>query len=533
MNKKFFAIIVLAVAVLVVGALFAEGKFKKEEPVRIIENSSSTLWDGDVCVYQDGDLYGLADSEGNVIAKAQWARIEAFMNGYAVAAMSDGEFEDFSGEPVGSVEWGVIDSVGNTVIDYQFDYLEFSDDGEILAAQRDSRYGYINLKGEILVPFEYEYAYPFENGYARVGYQAEPDAGLSDAGRIYWGMIDTSGKTVIPMEYDSITYHESDGSFSAVTDGKTKYYTLNEEKLESIETVSGDILLEDYMPFDGEKVVQLDEAPTLQNWVAQGEKYPRLDGATALFPVYSAFVQAVYPETTRYQSIEESADPILTCTKTARAYSRLIDGEADLIFVAEPSDAQLQEAAENGVELELTPFGKEAFVFIVNEDNPLQSITVEEIRDVYSGQTTQWEELGAAELGEIIAYQRPKNSGSQTALEKLMGDTQIMAAPTERISDGMGDIVENIEYRNYPDAIGYSFRFYCTQMLESRVKLLKIDGIEASVENIRSGAYPITSTLYMVTRKGDVSESTQKFMAWVLSDQGAELIEKAGYVPLK
>ena len=69
-------------------------------------------------------------------------------------------------------------------------------------------------------------------------------------------------------------------------------------------------------------------------------------------------------------------------------------------------------------------------------------------------------------------------------------------------------------------------------MLESRVKLLEIDGVAPTVENIKNDAYPITNLLYMVTRKGDISESAQAFMDWVLSEQGAELIEKAGYVPI-
>lgn len=535
MRKKYFIIIIAAVLVLVAGALLMEGKLGKERKVVVFEDGEMPEGnDREVYIYTDDDRYGLAEADGTVIAKAKWARIRNFINGYAIAAVADGEVQDFSGELVGNFKWGVIDAGGNTVIDYQFEDMDFSDDGEILLAQRDGKYGYINLKGEILIPFEHEYGNAFQNGYARVGYQdVAPNSNLSDEGRIALGMIDTTGKLVIPMEYDSITYHESDGSFSATVDGQTDYFMLRDGEPEKVNMVSGDIVLADYLPFEGEKVVRLSEEPTLQNWVVQGEAYPRLDGATALLPVYSALAQAVYPETTRYQSVEENADPIITCSKTARAYERLISGEADVIFVAEPSDAQVQAAAEQGVEFELTPFGKEAFVFIVNEENPLQSITVKEIRDIYSGQTTQWEELGVAELGEIVAYQRPKNSGSQTALEKLMADTQIMEAPTEIISDGMEDIVENIEYRNLPNAIGYSFRFYCTQMLESKVKLLNIDGVAPSVENIKSDAYPITSTLYMLTRKNDVSDATRAFIEWVLSPQGAELIEKAGYVPLR
>ena len=140
------------------------------------------------------------------------------------------------------------------------------------------------------------------------------------------------------------------------------------------------------------------------------------------------------------------------------------------------------------------------------------------------------DELGIEGIGNIVAYQRPKNSGSQTALERLMGDTPIMEAPSEYISDFMDDILENIEYRNLPNAIGYTFRFFCTEMIGSDVKLLSIDGVEPSLENIRNESYPITSTLYMVTRKGEDNPNVQALIDWVLSEQGQKLVEKAGYV---
>ena len=205
-------------------------------------------------------------------------------------------------------------------------------------------------------------------------------------------------------------------------------------------------------------------------------------------------------------------------------------GSADVIFCAEPSAAQLEMAAAAGVEYELTPFGREAFVFIVQNENPLENITVEQIRQVYSGQVTDWSGLGVDGLGEIIAYQRPENSGSQTALEALMGDVPLMEAPGKWVASGMGDILEQVEYRNLPNALGYTFRFYCTEMEGSAVKLLAIDGVGPTVENIRNGSYPRTSTLYVVTRKGESNPNVQILLDWVQGLQGQTLVEASGYV---
>ena len=228
---------------------------------------------------------------------------------------------------------------------------------------------------------------------------------------------------------------------------------------------------------------------------------------------------------------EVNTEALITCTKTNRAYERLIQGDADIIFVAQPSDEELDMAAEEGVEFDMIPIGREAFVFIVNKDNPLDSITVDQIKGVYSGQITDWSQLGVQGIGPIVAYQRPKNSGSQTALKALMGDTPLMEAPKGVVAWDMGDILDTVEYRNLPNAIGYSFRFFCTDMMGSEVKLLAVDGVEPTEANIRNGSYPITSTVYAIRLKGNDNPNVVALLDWIKSPQGMELVEKSGYTP--
>jgi phosphate transport system substrate-binding protein len=86
-----------------------------------------------------------------------------------------------------------------------------------------------------------------------------------------------------------------------------------------------------------------------------------------------------------------------------------------------PSPEQRAEAAENGVTFNLTPLGYDAFVFIVHRDNPVDNLTSEQVRAVraiYSGEITSWKSITGVDE-EIIAYQRLKNSGSQTILERI------------------------------------------------------------------------------------------------------------------
>ncbi len=293
---------------------------------------------------------------------------------------------------------------------------------------------------------------------------------------------------------------------------------------DNIGTVAAEINIHEYAPFvEGSTVKKLDEEATL---AVKGD-LPVLDGATAMYPLYSAFVQAVYPENPAY--FEEGT--VLAST-TPYAYQNLFNGKADIIFVAAPSEQQMKMAEAKGIKLEMTPIGREAFVFFVNKKNPVNSLTLEQIRAIYAGEVKNWSEVGGKEDA-IRPFQRPQDSGSQTALQNLMGNVPIMEAPTEDIASGMGGIINEVaQYKNYKNAIGYTFRYYSTEMVgNDEIKLLAIDGIAPTEENIRNGTYPITSEFYAITAGTD-NPNTQKLLDWILSPQGQALIEKVGYVPI-
>ena len=286
-----------------------------------------------------------------------------------------------------------------------------------------------------------------------------------------------------------------------------------------------------YAPYAKDTLaVKLDEKPSL---VFDGLDLPKMDGATALYPVYAAFAQAVYPDLSRQQLVDIL--DLVSCSTTTYAYQNIVDGECDIIFVGGPSKEQEAYAEEKGVELVYTPIGREAFVFFVHPDNPVDSLTLDEIRGIYSGTITKWNELGASGLGKIRAFQRDEGSGSQTALLRfVMQDTPVMPAPKENVVTGMGGIVEQVSpYRNHKNAIGYSFRFYCTALMKDfDVKLLSIGGIPPTLENIENGMYPLASEFYAVTRS-DADEDTQKLLEWIQGPQGQKLVEKSGYTPVQ
>ncbi|MBO0600798.1 substrate-binding domain-containing protein [Sporosarcina sp. E16_3] len=277
-----------------------------------------------------------------------------------------------------------------------------------------------------------------------------------------------------------------------------------------------------YEPFsDHTKAVTLTEPSMLKI----EENLPIIDGATALYPVYAAFAQAVYPEK-KY----DQHDSEVMSNRTGEAYSNLVNGRADIIFALAPSDQQLEVAKRLGKELKLTPIGKEAFVFFVNEKNPVRSLTADQIKGIYAGDISNWKAVGG-KMKAIRAFQRPEDSGSQTALQHFMGDVPIMDPPVEDIASLMGTVIDQVsDYKNYNNAIGYTFRYYSTEMTKNNnIRLLAIDGVEPTKETIRAGTYPVTNELYAVTA-GSNNPHVEAFIGWVLSEQGQEIIEKTGYV---
>lgn len=295
--------------------------------------------------------------------------------------------------------------------------------------------------------------------------------------------------------------------------------------IEHIPTVNERYLnLEDYSPFDpATKAVSLNEPSMLK---IEGE-LPRMDGATALYPLYAAFAQATYPE--KHYSVRISE---VACSKTEEAYTNLIEGKADIIFCAGPSDEQIEKAKKKGVQLKLTPIGREAFVFFVNEKNRIRELTTQEIRAIYSGEIKNWVKVGGNNEP-IRAFQRPKNSGSQTMLEKIMGGKPLMTPLTHDVVITMGEIIDNTaDYKNFKNAIGYSFLFFATEMAKNRqIRLLAIDGVYPNRNNIKNGEYPLVADFYAVTA-GSQNPNLQRLIDWIRSPQGQFLVEKTGYTPI-
>lgn len=256
------------------------------------------------------------------------------------------------------------------------------------------------------------------------------------------------------------------------------------------------------------------------------DNLPVLDGAAALVPVYASIIHNVYPEgcvtydggkfsDDNFYGENFAKDSKMQYKNTVRGYKAIVDGDTDILFCAAPSDEQKAYAEEKGVELVYVPVGLEGFVFFVNEKNPVENLTTGQVRDIYGGKYTNWSQVGGPNRI-INPVTRLEGSGSQSAMNAFMGDTKIAPKSPLAIIGG---------------SIGFSFRYYMDGIVGNKgVKMLSLNGVYPSAENIQNGTYPIIAKFYAIYRADNENENIPVLIDWLLSDEGQTLIEKTGYV---
>ncbi len=253
---------------------------------------------------------------------------------------------------------------------------------------------------------------------------------------------------------------------------------------------------------------------------------PVLDGAAALVPVYASIIDTLYPEgcvtfeggefsDDNFYGENFAPDSAMQDKNTVRGYTAIVDGDTDILFCAAPSADQKAYAEEKGVELVYVPVGLEAFVFFVNENNPVDSLTVDQIRKIYAGEIRNWKDVGGPNRV-INPVSRLEGSGSQSAMNAFMGEYE--TAPKSPLAFSGA-------------SIGFSFRFYLDGMVANEgVKMISLNGVYPNAENIRSGQYPVIAQFYAIYRADNDNPNIPILIDWILSDEGQVLIESCGYV---
>ena len=250
------------------------------------------------------------------------------------------------------------------------------------------------------------------------------------------------------------------------------------------------------------------------------EDFPPLDGSTACIPLMAQMLAD-----TTGMDLEEARSSI-TVSTTAYAWENfgLYDTTTRMLVVYEAPDYVKEELQEANVELEQKPIGVDALVFIVNEDNPVQALTRQQLRDIYAGKITNWKDLGGVDA-KIVVISRDTSSGTFECWEELVMNKE-RVSPAALMQASNGAVVQAVS--NNKNAIGYVGLGY----LDKSTKGLKVNDVQASAQTALSKQWPIARELYIFT-DGQPAGVVKELVDYLLDPaKGQKSVREVGYVPL-
>ena len=289
----------------------------------------------------------------------------------------------------------------------------------------------------------------------------------------------------------------------------------------------------------------------------EGEKVEKHSGITRVVELGVERATLVRPE---------GGQEILAVSGTHDAYLNIIKGERDLAIIArKPSEDEKVLMKEHGVDLDIQTVALDAFVFIVRPDNPAEDLTLEQVRDIFAGEITHWNEVVDGPERAITPYTRDRNSGSQELMisrvmkdrpfaEHARDDSVVMAmvGPMRAMERDRFGISYSVHYYTRymaPDLFALSFHAAPRREHEtappaertrdveaedeapSRTRMLAIDGVMPGPETIADGSYPLIEPVYLVTRRDlDDDAPAARLRDWLLSPEGQAVVRKSLYV---
>jgi phosphate transport system substrate-binding protein len=233
----------------------------------------------------------------------------------------------------------------------------------------------------------------------------------------------------------------------------------------------------------------------------------------------------------RYMAANKDVTIQVTGGGSGTGISALINGTTDICNASRPMkpserDKLKQRFGTRGVEIKVAQDGLSVYV---NETNPVTELSLQQIREIYTGKITNWKSVGGPDA-KIILYGRENNSGTYVYFRDnvLQGDDY---SPAMQSLPGTAAVVNAVAKDKY--GIGYGGAAYGKGIREVKVKK---DGSSPafgpSLENVKSGNYPVSRFLYMYV-KNKPTGSMKQYIDWILSDEGQKVVTEVGYFPIR
>ena len=242
-----------------------------------------------------------------------------------------------------------------------------------------------------------------------------------------------------------------------------------------------------------------------------------IKGSTTVLPIAQAVLEA-------YMKDNKGVQISLSGGGSGEGIKALIDQSTDIADSSrEIKKEEIELAESKGVKPVAHVIAYDAIMPVVNPKNNVQGLSIDQLSQIYQGKITNWKEVGGADL-KIVVISRDSSSGTFDSWDNFVMK-KARVAPTAQMLASNGAVVTAVSKNKY--AIGYLGMGY----VNSSVKGLKVNGVMASAQTALSRQYPMSRELYMYTNgqpKGEVA----KFIAFIKSPKGQDIVKKEGFVPL-
>ena len=262
------------------------------------------------------------------------------------------------------------------------------------------------------------------------------------------------------------------------------------------------------------------------------EKWTDFPASAASFPL-----QSLLEDLQSEVSEPELQGRVELCGSTQAAWRtliRIVNPEPRMILAYAPSVEMIRELKGFDTRWKSEGIGYDALVMVSGRKNPVDSLTVQQIRDIYSGKITNWKEVGGHDEP-IRIFIQDQDSGLQTAFEhQIMQTVPIIKPQTEWFYERKGVAVERLaSFDGGSDALGFTSRALLEQIEASdKVKTIRVDNVPATMKTIEDGSYPLILEVYLATND-EHDRLIRQIRQWFETDRGRQLLREHNLVEKK
>ena len=244
-----------------------------------------------------------------------------------------------------------------------------------------------------------------------------------------------------------------------------------------------------------------------------------IEGSTTVGPIADGFAEVfkdMYP------------DVMITVNKSGSGTgaSALIDSRCDIATMSRfMKDSEFKDAVAKNVFPVAHAIAMDGVCVVLHPSNPVNALTTEQVRNIYTGKYTNWKQVGGADMP-IVVISRDTSSGTYDTFENFVMKEEKMASNVELVSTNPQMFARVESTRAAIGYVGFGF-------VKTGVKAVTLDGIKPSVQTILNGQYPVSRPLFMFTNGyPKIGSMTYKFVTFYLTEEGQEVVEDKGFVAM-